>query len=101
MDFLQANWFSLLAIAAYVVDRIITRAKRDEKIDQLIRKMAETEAKMERAITTMDAHIANPDIHVNTLLLKLFDERFESMIKEQSETRIDVQRIESMLTNMR
>jgi hypothetical protein len=100
MEFLQGNWFSLLLVAAYIGERIITWAKRDAKFDRVIEKMAEADIKMERAIKTIDSHIADPNVHVNAILLKLFDERFDYMKKEQNDTRTDIQRIESLLQNM-
>lgn len=60
--------------------------------------MNEMEDKLEAAVRSINSHAANNDIHISHLLLKLFDERFESIRVAQAETRTDVQRIEVILT---
>lgn len=97
MDFLTANWFSLLMLAILVMDRAITRGKRDEKMQQVIDKVEEIETVLDEAVKRFNEHCTNPDIHINQILMRLFDERFSGVRKELADTRTDIQRIEHML----
>jgi adenosine deaminase len=100
MEFLQANWFSFLMLAVLVIDRAWTRGKRDEKMQQVIDKVSEIETKLDTASENFNKHCQDPDIHINKILLKLFDERFEAIKKDVGEGRTDIQRVETMLQKM-
>jgi hypothetical protein len=93
MEWFAQNWFSVLTTAVFIGGWLI-------QMGGLRTKMAEMEKTLEAVCNKFGEHCSNPDIHVNKLLTALFDERFASIKKEQSETRQDVKRIENLLNKM-
>lgn len=93
MEWFQQNWFSvvslLLVAGGWLVQMGVFKSK-----------MAVMEKNLENVCEKFNEHCTNPDLHVNKLLMTLFDERFASIKKEQSETRSDVKRIENLLNKM-
>lgn len=118
MEFLQGNWFSILAVLAYAIGRLITWGRRDAKQDQTaaaVEKFEEKfdlavesmETKIDQAVTKFDEHVeafnrhvGDPDIHVNRNLRDLFDSRFKLIEEIQRNTRIDVGRLQKTLDDM-
>lgn len=93
MEWLAQNWLSVLTVAASCGGWLV-------QMGVFKSKMAEMEKTLETVCNKFNEHCTNPDIHVNKLLITLFDERFASIKKEQSETRSDVKRIENLLNKM-
>ena len=93
MDWLSQNWFSVVSLLILAGGFLMQMGGLKSKITE-----------MEKTLTTvcdkLGEHCSNPDLHVNKLLMTLFDERFASIKKEQSETRSDVKRIETLLNKM-
>lgn len=84
-------------LAALIIDKAVTRGKRDEKMQQVIDKVDELEQRFDAAVEGFNKHCSNPDIHINQILLKLFDERFDTIRLAQQRHTTDIQRIEVML----
>jgi hypothetical protein len=111
MEFLQGNWFSILAVAAYVVTELVKRGKKDQKMDGVSEKLdtfvKDVMTSVQSLATSFAAHerrfnehVANSDIHVTEMLLELLKERHDYNKNEFSNTRTDIQRVESMLSSM-
>lgn len=77
--------------------------QRNENVVAEIAKLGERfedlEEKVDTDIANFQSHTANGDIHVNSLMMKLFDERFDFIKQQQVDTRNDIQRIENILTS--
>ena len=93
MEWFAQNWFSVFSLAVVVAGWLV-------QMGVLKSKMVEMEKTLETVYNKFNEHCTNPDLHVNKLLMTLFDERFASIKKEQSETRQDVKRIENLLNKM-
>src|SRR5689334_21578571 len=107
MEFLQGNWFSILLVAVYVAERLITWAKQGERMEQMIKKVTDVEEKIDEAARTFgehvdsfNQHVSDSSIHVTDMFQQLLHERNEYMKQQFAETRSDVQRIETLLNNM-
>jgi uncharacterized protein YydD (DUF2326 family) len=100
MEWLQANWFSLVLLAVLVIDRAITRGKRDEKMQQIIDKVDEMEDTFDAAVVKFNEHAASSSLHITPTLTELLKERNDYVKKELEDTRRDVRRIEQMLAKM-
>ena len=93
MEWLSQNWFSVLTVVFVVGCSLMQTGVFKSKITAM-------EKTLESVCNKFNEHCSNPDLHVNRLLMTLFDERFASIKKEQSETRQDVKRIENLLNKM-
>lgn len=99
MEWFSANWFQILTLLGVIVTQAVShgvaRAERHRMADDLGKLRQDVDA----IAHDFQIHATNPDVHVNHILLKLFDERFDAIKTEQADTRIDVQRIETLLTS--
>lgn len=107
MEFLQGNWFSILTVAVIAAGWFITRGRREGKMDEVITKVDGLDKKFDKASEAFDAHekrfndhIGDSNMHITPTLLDLFKERHEYAKKEFADTRNDIQRVESLLTDM-
>jgi hypothetical protein len=86
MEFLQGNWFSILTVIVIAGGWLATRAKREEKMDQVIKSMEGLDEKMDKFVESFDEHVetynrhvADADLHVNRNLRELLDTRFREL----------------------
>lgn len=86
MDFLQGNWFSILTVIVIVGGWLTTRAKREEKMDQVIKAVDGLDEKLDKFVVSFDdhvdtynKHVADADLHVNRNLRELLDTRFREL----------------------
>ncbi len=93
MEWFASNWFSFFSLVIVASGWLV-------QMGVLWAKIAEMEKTLEIVGNKFNEHITNPELHVNKLLMTLFDERFGTIKKEQTETRNDVKRIENMLNKM-
>ncbi len=93
MEWFAQNWFSFFTLVILAGGWLV-------QMGVLKSKIAVMEKTLESVCDKFNDHCTNTDLHVNKLLMTLFDERFASIKKEQSETRQDVKRIENMLNKM-
>lgn len=97
MEFLQANWFSVLTLIGVIGGWLIHYGTSKQRNGQLIEEVGEIKEKLDQVCEQFNAHALNADVHVNHLLLKLFDERFATISANVGDARTDIQRIETML----
>jgi hypothetical protein len=118
MEFLQGNWFSILVIGAYVIERVVTWAKKDAQAESLAKKVEDSDGKMTAAVKAIDVkmdeyleamsehikafnlHVADTDMHITPMLIELLKERHDYSKNEFANTRTDIQRVETMLSSM-
>jgi hypothetical protein len=86
MEFLQGNWFSILTVIVIAGGWLATRAKREEKMDQVIKTMDSLDEKLDKFVVSFDdhvetynKHVADADLHVNRNLRELLDTRFREL----------------------
>jgi hypothetical protein len=86
MEFLQGNWFSILTVLVIVGGWFATRAKRDEKMDQVIKTVDGLDEMLDKLVISFDEHVdtynkhvADADLHVNRNLRELLDTRFREL----------------------
>jgi hypothetical protein len=104
-EFLSQNWFHFVTIAVLIGGWLVRSGAEKQRNTQLIEELGKVSNRIDDLENTMDtaekafhAHAGNADIHVNAMLLRLFDERFDFMKQQQLDTRHDIQRIENLLT---
>jgi hypothetical protein len=101
MEFLQGNWFYFVTLLVLVADRIYARAKKDGKMDEMIKKIDGVATNFSAHEKKFNDHVADSAIHITPTLLELLKERNDYAKKEFENTRIDIQRVEALLNNMR
>jgi chorismate mutase len=101
MEFLTANWFSIACVLVYVAGQLINRARKDTKMDEMIQKIDSVANNFTAHERRFNEHVGDSDIHITPTLLELLKERHEYAKKEFADTRTDIQRVETLLNNMR
>lgn len=106
MDFLSQHWFQIITLVilggGWLVQHGASKQRNTtvvEEIGKLTKKVGDLEEKVDADIKNFQAHVANPDIHVNSIMMKLFDERFDFIKQQQADTRTDISRLENILTS--
>jgi hypothetical protein len=97
MEWLLANLFSILTLVGVVGGWLIHYGTSRQRNGQVIKEVGEIKTKLDTVCEQFNAHALNADVHVNHLLLKLFDERFATISANVGDARTDIQRIETML----
>jgi hypothetical protein len=100
MEFLQANWFSLIMLLIIGIERAVSHGVAKQKAAEIIKKVGEMEAAVDGAVMRLAEHASDSDLHITPTLLELFKERNDYVKNELGNTRADVQRIEQMLNKM-
>lgn len=100
MEFLQANWFSLIMLAIIAIERAVSHGVAKQKAAEIIKKVGEMEQVIDEAVIRFSEHANDSDRHITPTLLELFKERNDYVKSELGNTRVDVQRIEQMLNKM-
>ncbi len=97
MEWLSANWFSILTLVGVLGGWLIHYGTSKQRNGQVIKDVGEIKTTLDAVCEQFNAHALNADVHVNHLLLKLFDERFATISANVGDARTDIQRIETML----
>jgi hypothetical protein len=100
MEFLQANWFSIVMLAIIVIERAVSHGMAKAKVQEIGKKIDELEKTVLLTSERFAVHSTDSNVHITPTLTELFRERNDYMKKELEDTRRDVRRVEQMLTKM-
>jgi hypothetical protein len=100
MEFLQANWFSIVMLTIIAIERAVSHGVAKQRLAEIGSKVDAMEETLEGAVDKIANHIGDSSIHITPTLTELFKVRDDYMKKEMTDARRDIRRIEDLLNKM-